>query len=77
MEQFGSSTAVDREKRSDFVHLRRGIGKNGAILFIYGGGTGKTEQFDSSTAGQRKKTAGFLRGTARRWENPIVESSYA
>ena len=48
MEQFESSTAVEREKRSNLIHLRRWNEKNGAIWFIYGGGTGKTERFDSS-----------------------------
>jgi hypothetical protein len=59
-EQFDSSTAVEREKRSNFVHLRPWNEKNGAILFIYGRGTGKTEQFGSSMAVEREKRSNLI-----------------
>ena len=60
MEQFCSSTAVDWEKRSNLIHLRRWNEKNGAILFIYGRGTRKMEQFCSSTAVEREKRSNLV-----------------
>jgi primase-polymerase (primpol)-like protein len=64
-EQFDSSTAVEREKWSNLIHLRRWNGKNGAFWFIYGGGTRKMEQFDSSTAVEREKWSNLIH--LRRW----------
>jgi hypothetical protein len=45
--------------------VMREIGKNGAILFIYGRGSGKMEQFDSSTAVEREKRSNLIH--LRRW----------